>query len=131
MRTLRQVMALLVFIGATGTCYGAVFKCADKQGRVELVDSKRPGCTEVKLPGQQRITIDRAQQLVQERLTDPASAQFKSLQQAKSGAVCGRVNSKNRMGGYNGFLGFVVSTYGFVLFEGENGFLDTFNENCS
>ena len=49
-------------------------------------------------------------------LNDPASAQFRNLKiySAKSGpvSVCGEVNAKNRMGGYNGFqkLYYVLAT---------------------
>lgn len=44
---------------------------------------------------------------VRKALIDPGSAEFNSVS-TKNGIVCGLVNSKNRMGGYVGFRGFIV-----------------------
>lgn len=48
-----------------------------------------------------------AKELVAARLLDPRSAQFEDVVSG-DGVVCGRVNAKNRMGGYVGFKRFVV-----------------------
>lgn len=46
-------------------------------------------------------------------LNDPLSAQYADLTRSADGSlICGRVNAKNRMGGYAGFEGFVFSTQG-------------------
>jgi hypothetical protein len=48
---------------------------------------------------------------VERLLTDPNSAQFRELHAYPAAgtpaAVCGEVNAKNRMGGYNGFQRFI------------------------
>lgn len=41
-------------------------------------------------------------------LFDPASAQYRALQKGRDGAICGKVNAKNRYGAYVGFRDFVV-----------------------
>lgn len=55
--------------------------------------------------------IEKAQALVRETLIDPASALFTDLRRVILG-VCGRVNSKNRFGGYVGPRGFAVVSIG-------------------
>lgn len=46
-------------------------------------------------------------------LNDPRSAQYAGLTKSPDGLlICGRVNAKNRMGGYTGFEGFVFATQG-------------------
>lgn len=51
--------------------------------------------------------VGAAKEAVQALLTDPASAQFRTLKvnstQGGPATVCGEVNAKNRVGGYNGF----------------------------
>ena len=41
-------------------------------------------------------------------LVDPYSAQFEALRpwETDSGSICGRVNAKNKLGGYGGFQNF-------------------------
>lgn len=57
-----------------------------------------------------------AKNAIQALLIDPASAQFRgvNIHSSKAGpvSVCGEVNAKNRMGGYNGFQKFyyVIAT---------------------
>jgi hypothetical protein len=56
------------------------------------------------LPG----AVNDAKRNVREHLVDPSSAQFESVREnPKTGAVCGFVNAKNRMGGYVGATPFV------------------------
>lgn len=57
-------------------------------------------------PGSERQALER----VRNSLTDPASAQFKDVVVGNY-YVCGRVNAKNRMGGYTGFQRFLVERY--------------------
>ena len=49
----------------------------------------------------------RAEDAVKQELTDPDSAQFSNVN-SKGDVVCGLVNSKNRLGGYVGPVGFIV-----------------------
>lgn len=50
-----------------------------------------------------------AMQALENFLHDPESARLKDVHRvARTGAVCGRVNAKNRMGGYGGYLEFIV-----------------------
>lgn len=57
-------------------------------------------------PGSERQVLER----VRNSLTDPASAQFKDVVVGDY-FVCGRVNAKNRMGGYIGFQRFLAYRY--------------------
>jgi hypothetical protein len=51
-------------------------------------------------------------------LFDPESAQFQDVKHfSTTGATCGLVNAKNRMGGYVGFTRFVVRKDGEVLLD--------------
>jgi hypothetical protein len=59
---------------------------------------------------------------VRQQLSDPESARFRWLEKKTDGNVyCGFVNSKNRMGGYVGFVPFQV-----ILFKGKNGVVASF-----
>jgi hypothetical protein len=50
-------------------------------------------------------------------LVDPDSAKFNDVRYfPKTGAGCGLVNAKNRMGGYTGFTEFVAESSGKVTF---------------
>ncbi|WP_445773837.1 hypothetical protein [Shewanella sp.] len=66
-------------------------------------------------------------ELVKQKLIDADSAKFQNLSRVVNSknedAVCGEVNSRNRMGGYAGFSNFVVLESKFVIFEG-TGILD-------
>lgn len=42
-------------------------------------------------------------------LFDPGSAQYRELRAGRNGAICGKLNGKNRLGAYVGFKDFVVS----------------------
>jgi hypothetical protein len=56
--------------------------------------------------------------LVQATLTDPDSAQFKSVRSSASATyTCGEVNAKNRMGGFVGFTPFLVGADGTVMLQ--------------
>jgi hypothetical protein len=49
-----------------------------------------------------------AMKAVMAKLVDPYSAQFEALRpwETDAGSICGRVNAKNRLGGYDGFRPF-------------------------
>lgn len=69
------------------------------------------------------------QSLVKQGLIDPDSARFSAMHySAATGGACGRVNSKNRMGGYAGDTEFAVTKDGTLLFrpneENETAALD-------
>lgn len=49
-----------------------------------------------------------AQDAVAYNLLDPDSAKFREVRTTDTGAVCGQVNGKNRMGAYVGFKDFVA-----------------------
>lgn len=69
--------------------------------------------------GEPNIVRD-AKAAVQDRLTDPASAQFKSVFECagKKGMASGEVNAKNKFGGYTGFRMFYYhSGQAFILGE--------------
>lgn len=54
-------------------------------------------------------------QAVKRSLNDPNSAIFENIQHSqKTGATCGNVNAKNRMGGYVGMTAFIVDGDGGV-----------------
>lgn len=50
-------------------------------------------------------------------LIDPDSARFSAVEKYDSGAVCGYVNSKNRMGGFVGDRGFLQRANGGVFMD--------------
>jgi len=66
------------------------------------------GCSKV----QEHRFKEQAIGWVKERMNDPASAQFEGLEvlwrEDKQIILCGRINAKNRMGGYVGFVPFFV-----------------------
>lgn len=49
------------------------------------------------------IAIPKAREVIQSRLRDPSSAQFRNERFTENRTLCGEVNSKNGMGGYTGF----------------------------
>lgn len=54
--------------------------------------------------------VERAKSSLAGEMFDPSSVQFRDLEAFNQGSsvfVCGKVNAKNRMGGYVGFRGFV------------------------
>lgn len=56
--------------------------------------------------------VKRAREMVKNNLADPYSAKFRNdrVVTGKSlNAVCGQVNMKNRMGGYNGYITYAVT----------------------
>lgn len=65
-----------------------------------------------------------AKAFIQRKLADPDSARFDDLFKVQTGrgdAICGLVNSKNRMGGYAGAAGFIfekASGTGTIMFSG-------------
>lgn len=64
-----------------------------------------------------QAAIVQAKKLVEAELIDPRSAQYEDVK-ASGAVVCGRVNAKNRMGGYVGFKRFFVDTEkSTVMFE--------------
>jgi hypothetical protein len=68
----------------------------------------------VSVRGPQREAL----QALEEYLHDPESARLKDVRRvASSGAICGRLNAKNRMGGYSGYRDFIVFPDGDVRVE--------------
>ncbi len=47
--------------------------------------------------------------ILDEKLLDPASAQYQFYPMSDAAIYCGRVNAKNRYGGYDGFRVFIVT----------------------
>lgn len=129
------VLMLGAFLFRPATAELTVYKCVDVNGRVQFSDLPHEGCKVLNLPGARPMTIDRAMLAIEERLTDPESARYKSLAQVRrTGAVCGRVNSRNRMGGYDGFKYFAVREVAGraeVRIEGDAGFYQVFQDVCS
>lgn len=50
-------------------------------------------------------------------LVDPESMQLRGVRRTESGALCGEVNARNRMGGYQGFTSFVITDDGYVAID--------------
>ncbi len=55
------------------------------------------------------VTLPKVRQAVSDRMSDPASTQFRNDHVTNNGWHCGEVNSKNGMGGYAGFKRFISS----------------------
>lgn len=91
--------------------------CFDKQ-------PTKPAVPKVKKAAPAVDDFADAKAAIKRKLTDPESAQFTELfkvQPRNGEAVCGLVNSKNRMGGYVGARGFFfdqVSKTGTIMFSG-------------
>lgn len=66
-------------------------------------------CTTLMLTGCGNKHEEAARQAVLKNLNDPSSAQFSDITVYDTGAVCGNVNAKNRMGGYAGPSAFVYN----------------------
>lgn len=80
---------------------------------------------------------DEALAAVRAAMVDPASAQFRGVWRNEvTGAVCGEVNGKNRMGGMNGFTSFYHVNGGTFMIEPgmsdkeQAGFLRGMNSIC-
>lgn len=56
-----------------------------------------------------KIMQGAAEKAMANYLLDPDSAKYSSLRLGRAGAVCGKVNAKNRFGAYVGFKDFVLS----------------------
>jgi hypothetical protein len=109
-----------------------IYRCITGDGRVQYTDAFHKNCKVVDSLKAAPMTIVRARALLEELMNDPESARYKSLYQVqRTGAVCGRVNWRNRMGGYDGYRNFVVGESAKVLIEGEAGFYKAYEENCS
>lgn len=66
--------------------------------------------------------IDAAHQLVERKLKDPSSVQYRKVRFIDDeAAVCGEFNAKNSYGGYVGFKPFVVDGSGKIFVMDENG----------
>ena len=64
----------------------------------------------------------RAARAMEKVLFDPGSAQLRDLRAGRGGAICGKVNAKNRYGAYVGFKDFVVGKDGWPeISEHNNG----------
>jgi hypothetical protein len=66
------------------------------------------------IPGTDAYKIEQAKKQIAQELVDPSSAQFRNVVvgSEKPLVICGEINGKNRMGGYNGFQRFEVSDTG-------------------
>lgn len=53
-------------------------------------------------------------------LFDPMSAVYTDIRPGRQGAVCGKVNAKNKLGAYIGFKDFVVEKSGKAYFSANN-----------
>lgn len=64
------------------------------------------------------LPVYSSKQMVLSHLVDPDSAKFTVISHEKNAeGNCGSVNSKNRMGGYTGFIKFITFKDGTVRFE--------------
>jgi hypothetical protein len=75
------------------------------------------------LAGCGKSAVEDAHELVKSVLTDPESAAFEGEQVHANGsklAVCGKVNAKNKMGGYVGFQRYIVADGAVTIMTEEN-----------
>jgi hypothetical protein len=104
------IVALGVLLAAASTADAAGCKSiSDPAARLACFDSA-PKIAAKKAAPKPPDEFSAAKAAMARKLTDPESARFDDLfkVQADSGeAVCGMVNSKNRMGGYVGATGFI------------------------
>lgn len=61
-------------------------------------------------------SVSQAKKLIEAKLNDPLSVQYRDIKIYRDGTVCGEYNAKNKMGGYVGFQPFI--------YRGENLRLD-------
>ena len=105
----------------------AVSACQN-QSEPENDDTVSPAST-TEAPSDERLNelIDAGQRLIKMQLTDPYSAQFENMKTtANRDILCGQVNSKNQMGGYEGARDFVYDrTTGDALIQPFLGVPDT------
>ena len=82
------------------------------------------GCSVI--PGTEAHREKLARVALHDALVDPSAAQFEDVVGPSSiGLFCGRVNEKNRMGGFDGFTRFMVRQDGSdPIFELRNGVPD-------
>lgn len=80
-------------------------------------------CLVIGIAGCGDAELQRVEGAVRATLTDPGSAQFRSIKRCASDRSIwmGEVNSKNQLGGYPGFQPFYVSERG-VSYAGDNAF---------
>lgn len=75
--------------------------------------------------------IDQAHSAIKRMLNDPDSAQFRDDVVLENGRVCGEVNSKNKMGGYVGFLPYMFKEKQAPLIGQEDWQRETIREYCA
>lgn len=67
------------------------------------------------------VTLPSARQLVSDKMTDPASAQFRNDRLINFDWHCGEVNAKNSMGGYVGYKRFISGRLSKVVYLENKG----------
>lgn len=108
---------------STGSKRGRIFLGFGSFMSVTLVCFSLTGCgpseqqlkdeAERKSKEVENAQIEALKSKVLERLTDPASAQFRKLKLLRENkGLCGEVNAKNKLGGYVGFSAFAVDPSG-------------------
>lgn len=76
--------------------------CESAEEKAKRVGAEKKAAAEKAL----KIEVDQKVSSFKMNLVDPNSAMFSELTLYEDGTLCGKVNSKNRMGGYAGFSNF-------------------------
>lgn len=73
-----------------------------------------------------------AQVLVRSVLVDPDSARFSAIRQGRAASYCGRVNARNRFGGYTGPVRFVVGHPTMIAIDDDSSrFGEIWRQRCA
>jgi hypothetical protein len=105
MKQMRIVLFVLVFLASFGgllavfTLEGNVFALWPKS------EKQAKAAQEAKAAAQEAKALE----ILQSQLFDPWSAQLRDVEHRPNDVVCGRINAKNRYGGYVGFRIFAVN----------------------
>jgi hypothetical protein len=137
MRGFRFSMAALALGGALLPAMPAiaagetVYRCVMADGKVFYTDTDKekggnckpvdlflkhpvapaaaPAALRSKPEPSRRLTVEQAKRLVEHDLRDPEATHYREVFRSPSGAVCGQMNAKNGLGGYVGYVDFIVT----------------------
>ena len=134
---LLMILVALAWIGAKLTSPGSAQNVVAAQQPAPPTEPEKPLSPAEKKAQQEKWfgaeTIVAAKRAVRASLKDPDSAQFKDVYanytEEYSVVACGRVNSKNSLGGYTGFKRF-VSAGKSVIIEGRDNIADAWTGAC-
>jgi hypothetical protein len=121
---------ILVSMSAYAVGDSVVYRCPMSDGKIQFSDVARPECKVLDLPGYvskpvqtahtapthtpaaKPLTIVQAKEILERDLRDPEATHYRNVFVSKTGDVCGRMNAKNGLGGYVGYIDFLVRAVG-------------------